>query len=205
MTHYGLICLAASGHLNPMITLGYELKKRGHRVTLFGILDAQAKTLAAGLEFWAVGESDFPLGFMKEMFTQLGKLSGFAALRYTINAIQHGTQLNLRELPTLIKEAGVEALIVDQVSPEGGTVAELLGIPFVSCASALMINRDVSVPPFNTSWSYSPAKWAKVRNWAGYQLLNQVGKPIREVINEYRRQWNLPPYSSPNDFYSQLC
>ncbi|WP_269667482.1 hypothetical protein [Crinalium epipsammum] len=25
MTHYGLICPAASGHLNPMTTLGYEL------------------------------------------------------------------------------------------------------------------------------------------------------------------------------------
>jgi MGT family glycosyltransferase len=68
-----------------------------------------------------------------------------------------------------------------------------------------MINRDVSVPPFNTSWSYSPVKWAKVRNWAAYELLNQLGKPIREVINEYRRQWNLPPHFSPNDSYSQLA
>jgi MGT family glycosyltransferase len=188
-----------------MTTLGYELQKRGHRVTLFGIVDAQPKALAAGLEFQAVGESDFPLGSMQQMFTQLGKLSGLAALRHTINAIQKGTQLNLRELPSLIKQAGVDALIVDQVSPEGGSVAELLDIPFVSCACALMINRDVSVPPFNTSWDYSPAKWAKVRNWAGYKLLNQVGKPIREVISEYRRQWNLPPHFSPNDSYSQLA
>lgn len=113
--------------------------------------------------------------------------------------------MNLRELPILLKHAGVEALIVDQVSPEAGSVAELLGIPFVSCACALVINRDVSVPPFNTSWSYSASEWAKVRNWVGYKLLNQVGKPIREVLNECRRQWNLPPHSSPNDYYSQLA
>ncbi len=205
MTHYGLICPAASGHLNPMTTLGYELQKRGHRVTLFGLLDAQSKALAAGLQFRAVGESDFPSGLMKQMFTQLGKLSGFAALQYTVNTIQQSTQVNLRELPTLVKQAGVDALIVDQISPEGGSVAELLGIPFVSCACALMINRDVSVPPFNTSWSYSPATWAKVRNWAGDKLLNQVSKPIRKVINEYRRQWNLPPHFSPNDYYSRLA
>lgn len=205
MTHYGLICPAASGHLNPMTTLGYELKKRGHRVTVFGILDAQSKALAAGLEFQAVCESDSPLGFTKQMFTELGKLSGFAALKYTINAIQQTTQVNLRELPTLVKQAGVDALIVDQVSPEGGSVAEFLDIPFISCACALIINRDVSVPPFNTSWSYSPTKWAKLRNWTGYTLLNQVGKPIRETINEYRRQWNLSPYTNPNDYYSQLA
>ena len=47
MTHYGLICPPGSGHLNPITTLGYELKKRGHRVTLFGFLDTQSKALAA--------------------------------------------------------------------------------------------------------------------------------------------------------------
>ena len=66
-------------------------------------LNSQAKTLAAGLEFQVVAESDIPLGFMKEMFTQLGKLHGLAALRYTLDVIQKQTQVNLRELPTLLK------------------------------------------------------------------------------------------------------
>lgn len=46
MTHFGLLCPTASGHLNPMTTLGYELKQRGHPVTLVGTLDAQPKVLA---------------------------------------------------------------------------------------------------------------------------------------------------------------
>ncbi|MDJ0697530.1 MAG: glycosyl transferase family 1, partial [Mastigocoleus sp. MO_188.B34] len=62
MTHFGIICPAAAGHLNPMTTLGYELKHRGHRVTVLGIEDAQAKVLAAGLEFQVIGKSDFPKG-----------------------------------------------------------------------------------------------------------------------------------------------
>ncbi len=37
-----------------MTTLGYELQQRGHRVTLFGIPDARAKTLAVQL---SVGEA----------------------------------------------------------------------------------------------------------------------------------------------------
>ena len=205
MTHYGLICPAASGHLNPMTTLGYELKKEGHRVTLFGIVDAEPKATAADLEFQSIGESNFPKGFMKEIFTELGKMSGFAALRYTIKYIQQGAVVTLREVPTLIKQAGIDALIVDQVAPEGGSIAESLNIPFVSCASALMINRDVSVPPFSTSWSYNSSHWAKVRNWAGYKLLNRAGKPIRDVINEYRSEWNLQPILNPNDYYSKLA
>ncbi|BBD66902.1 glycosyl transferase family protein [Nostoc commune NIES-4072] len=205
MTHFGLICPAATGHLNPMTTLGHELKKRGHRVTLFGILDAQSKTLAAGLEFWAIGESEFPRGVMAQLFAQLGKLSGLAALRYTIAWIEKMAAMFLREAPQALKEAGVEALLVDQVSPEGGTIAEFLGIPFVSVCNAMMINRDVSVPPFNTSWSYSSTWWALLRNRVGYELLNYVGRPIREVIDEYRREWKLPPHFSANDSYSQLA
>ncbi len=50
MTHFGLLCPSSTGHLHTMLPLGQELKRRGHRVTLVGILDSQAKTLAAGLE-----------------------------------------------------------------------------------------------------------------------------------------------------------
>ena len=60
MTHFGIICPAATGHLNPMTTLGYELQKRGHRVTVIGIEDARPKAIAAGLEFQVIGKSDFP-------------------------------------------------------------------------------------------------------------------------------------------------
>ncbi|MDH6084182.1 glycosyltransferase [Umezakia ovalisporum] len=204
-THFGLICPAASGHLYPMTTLGYELKSRGHRVTLFSILDAKPKTLAAELEFIAIGKSEFPPGAMVELFTQLGKLSGYSALQYTITFIQKMAAILLREAPALIKEAGVEALLVDQVSPEGGSIAEFLDIPFVSVCNAMMINRDVSVPPFNTSWNYSTSSWAQIRNQGGYALLNRIGRPMRKVINDHRQQWKLPPYSHPNDYYSQLA
>ncbi len=205
MTHFGIICPAAAGHLNPMTTLGRELQQRGHRVTLFGILDAQPKTLAAGLDFWPIGDLEFPSGITTQSLEQLGKLSGLPALRYTISLIQQGSAALLREAPEALKQASVEALLVDQVSSEGGTVAEFLDIPFVSVCSALMLNREDTVPPFNTLWSYNPAWWAPLRNRAAYSVLNRIARPIREVIAEYRREWKLPPHSRPNDNYSQLA
>ena len=60
MTHFGILCPMTDGHMNPMTTLGCELQRRGHRITLFGFLDAQAKTVAAGLEFWAIAKSEYP-------------------------------------------------------------------------------------------------------------------------------------------------
>jgi len=205
MTHFGIICPAATGHLNTMLPLGRELQERGHRVTLFGIADAQAKTLAAGLDFWPISESEFPAGVTAESLAQLGKLSGLAALRYTITLLQQGADALLRDAPAALKAAGVEAVLIDQVSPGGGTVAEFLGIPFITVCSALLINREETVPPFFTTWNYNPAWWARLRNRAAYSLLDRIAQPIQQVVNEYRQQWKLPLYTHPQDAYSQLA
>lgn len=205
MTHFGIICPAATGHLNPMTTLGYELLRRGHRVTVVGIEDARPKVLAAGLEFQVIGKSDFSLGATKELFTQLGNLSGFEALKYTINWIANAANMCLRDTPETIKAAGIEALLVDQASPEAGTVAEYLEIPFVSVCSAIMLNREINVPPFTTPWNYDPTWRGILRNRVGYALLDLIGKPLEKVINDYRQQWNLSPYHNPNQNYSLLA
>jgi len=202
MTHFGLICPSSTGHLHTMLPLGQELKRRGHRVTLLGILDSQPKTLAAGLEFQAIGESDFPPGATKDLFTQLGKLNGLKALQYTIKWIANTDEIYLRDAPEVIKTAGIEALLVDQASSAGGTIAEYLNIPFISVCSAVMLNREISVPPLNTVWNYNPSWWGILRNRAGYTLLSQIGKPLQKAINSYRQQWNLPPFCSSNDNYS---
>ncbi|MEG4036542.1 glycosyltransferase [Microcoleus sp. S36b_A4] len=205
MTHFGIFCPAGDGHLNPMTTLGNELLRRGHRVTVFNFLDAKTTTLASGLEFQPLAEDEFPPGSMAEGLAQLGKLSGMTAFRYTIKAFTEISTAIITEAPTAIQKAGVEALLVDQVSFEGGTIAEFLNLPFVTVCSALMVNRDPNIPPFCTSWQYNPTLPNRLRNQLSYQLLNLAVKPIREVIAEYRHQWKLPLYSHPNDGYSKLA
>lgn len=205
MTHFGIICPAETGHLNTMLPLGCELQQRGHRVTLFGLLDAQPQTVAAGLDFWAIGEAEFPAGALSQSFAQLGELSGLAALRYTINLFKQEAAVILRDAPQAIKEANVEALLVDQTSPEAGTVADFLEIPFITVCSAVVLNREETVPPFNTPWSYNPVWWARLRNRMAYSLLSRITKPLRELVNDYRKEWKLPLHSHPNQLYSQLA
>ena len=65
MSHLGLICPELSGHLNPMTTLGRELQRRGHRITLIARPDARRKTQNAGLDFAVIGVQDFPEGAMQ--------------------------------------------------------------------------------------------------------------------------------------------
>ena len=205
MTHFGIICPAATGHLNPMTTLGYELKQRGHRVTVICIEDARSKVQAAGLEFQLIGKSDFPKGASKDLFTHLGNLSGLKAVKYTLQGIANAADVVLRDTPNVAKTAGIEALLVDQTSPEGGSVAEYLDIPFISVCSAIMLNHDSSVPPFITSWNYDPSWRGLLRNRLGYTLLNGLARSLRKVIDDYRQQWNLSLHNNSNESYSSLA
>ncbi|MEI6443751.1 MAG: hypothetical protein WCO29_11665 [Nostocales cyanobacterium ELA583] len=202
MTHYGLMCPASTGHWNTILPLGKELQQRGHRVTLIGVLDAQAKAQAAGLEFRVIGESEFPLGSSAEFFAKLGQLNGQEAFKYTIQLFKDTTNISLRDAPKVIKDAGIEALLMDQIMSEGRTIADVSGLPFITICSAVVLNREPSVPPFMTNWDYSPAWWSKLRNKLGYKLLNRATQPITELINNYRREKNLPAYSNANDRYS---
>jgi zeaxanthin glucosyltransferase len=205
MTHIGLICPAASGHLNPMTSLGHELRQRGHRVTLVGILDGQAKATAAGLEFAPFAETTFPLGFSANALATLGQLSGMAAFRYTVKLFQEGTIALLQEAPAAIQQAGIDLLLIDQTSFGASSIAEALGLPFISVCCALMINREVVVPPFNTSWPYSPSVWARLRNRLAYWLLTRAAQPIAQPVIAYRQQHRLPPITDPEAGYSQLA
>ena len=205
MTHFGIICPSSTGHLNPMTTIGYELKRRDHRVTVLAMEDARSKTLAAGLEFQVIGESQFPQGAIKNMHTKLGKLSGLKAFQYGIEWLSKEAEICCQDAPKAISELGINLLLVDQISFAGGTVAEYLDIPFISSCGAMMMNQEINVPPFNTLWDYNPSWYNLLRNGAGYALYDLLGQPILAVINSYRRQWNLSPISKANDTFSQLA
>ena len=65
MSHFGLLCPAASGH----------------RVTLVGIADAGAAAAAAGAGFQTIGRADHPLGASRATLEAIGERNGLEALR----------------------------------------------------------------------------------------------------------------------------
>ena len=202
MTHFGIICPAATGHLNPMTALGHELYRRGHRVTVIGVPDAQAITSATELEFFPILESEYPAGSTAKSLTKLGEFNGLAAFRYTVQLFEKSSALFLQHAPQAIQAAGVEVLLIDEASFAGITVAEYLNIPFVTVCSALILRGEDIVPPYFTTWDYNLTWWALLRNRAGYALFRKLVKPIQKTVSEYRRQWNLPTYS--RDYSSEL-
>ena len=145
--HVALVCPDMTGHLNPMTTLGRALCRDGHRVTLLGVAGSRVKADAAGLEFLEIGRPEHASGKLEADRARLGQLRGFAALRFTGQMLRKAAAMVLRDAPDAIQSVGVEAIVVDQVSPAGNSVAQSLGLPFAVVCNALALNMEPAIPP----------------------------------------------------------
>ena len=214
--HFGIITPPVPGHIHPFGALGRELIARGHRVTCFQVADVEAQIRAQGIEFVPIGLSDHPPGSLAESLAQLSRLHGLAALRFTIRAIERTTEMVLRDAPEVIRTARVSALLVDQMEPAGGAIAEHLGLPFFTLCNALPLNRDPLIPPPFTNWRYRTGSLAALRNRAGYAVSDRMLRGIATVVARYRKRWNLEPLShhgadaplhisSPEQSFSKLA
>src|SRR5258707_2913549 len=114
-----------------------------------------------------MGREDFPPGALRARDEEVGQLEGLAALRCGLRGIRRKALMLFRDAPAAIRDEGVDSLIVDQIEMAGGTVAEHLGLPFVSAAVALPINFDASAPPVNFPWSHRTCVVARLRKRVG--------------------------------------
>jgi len=205
MTKFGLFCPPTIGHLNPACAVALELQRRGHQVVLFSPPDGLAKVAGVGLETWEIGADVFPAGSLDRAFKTLGTLTGSAGLKFTIDLFKQEAEMLFAQAPGAIKAAGIEVLLVDQISLPLGTVADHLGLPFVTLCNALPVYREPEVPPYSTTWAYAPTFRARLRNRLGNRLVNFLTRGLWQTLVDQRRQWTLPPYRQRNDAYSPLA
>lgn len=203
--HIGILCPAPTGHLSPMSVLASELSNRGHQVTVFAIPDTEEKVLSRGLNFCAIGEKDWPLGSLDTALRPLGDLSGLAVLKYTVELYRRMMVMVCKDAPSAMESMGIEAIVTDQTERVGGTIAERLGLPFVTICNAGILNRDISIPPFFTSWQYKAGLRARLRNQLGYQAYDLLTKPLQKTLNSYRNQWGLHPHRILDESFSPLA
>ena len=203
--HFGVISPPVSGHLHPFGALGRELISRGHRVTLFHMTDLEGRARAEGLDFVPIGHRTHPAGTLPLSLKTLGTLDGLAALRFTVAEVRKTTEMMLCDGPDAIRSGGIQALLVDQTEPAGGTIADRLDIPFVTICNALNLNREPEIPPPFTNWSNQRALWARIRNQLGYAVSDYVLQPVRDIVAEFRKGWKLPAHSDPESSFSTIA
>ena len=207
MKHFAILAHSAIGHLNPMIALAKRLEARGNRVTFLQVLDVRTVVESAGLRFIPIGVSEYPLGEIPRLHEMQGMLGGLAAFRFTLAKLQRQAALySSRGSADPRRGERVDGLIADQVILAAGSIADALGLPFVTVSVTVTIHEgDDCVPPLNTGWSYSQSPLARMRNRAAYGAFHYLSAPVRNAVNDYRRSHGLKEAKRNEDFLSNLA
>jgi zeaxanthin glucosyltransferase len=192
MNHFGIICPNTVGHLNPMLALADALRSRGHQVTFFLLGHPPASMRDAGFEVRPLGGTLFAADEFQAEIQKLGLLQGRAALKHTFALSARSAVAIMANGPLEVRTAGVHALLVDQVTSAGGTVADELGLPFVTVSNALLLNSDPLVPPFFTHWQPRDTWWARLRNRIAWDRLGHLYTPVLSRIQARRQKLGLP-------------
>lgn len=146
MAHFGVVAPAFYSHFSALGALAGELVARGHRVSFVHRPDAAAYVRDPRLGFQAVGAATHPPGSLAAALERAANPGGPLGLRRVILDMAAATDMLCRELPPAIDALGIDAIVADQMEAAGGLVAEGLGLPFVSVACALPVNREPGIP-----------------------------------------------------------
>jgi zeaxanthin glucosyltransferase len=205
MSRFGILSFPGTGHLHPLTALGRELERRGHHVTVFQVADTEPLVRAAGLAFHQIGELEFPLGSLRALDQRLGRLEGMEALAFIFERFGHNSQMILRDAPEAIRSESIDALIVDQAEWAGGSVAERLGLPFITAILTLPLHLDLGVPFCAFHEGIARGFQPRVQTAAGNVRVWAMAQKHRAQIHRQRARWGLPPRTGWGAFDSDLA
>ncbi len=202
MAHFGVLSYKGIGHLNPLIALSRQLVARGHRVTLFQHPELEQHVRARGLEFFPIdipGSSytGQPRGTnQRKPRTQIGEIA------YRLRRIEGDMGAFLREYPAAIRDAGVDTLIVGEISLAGPTLAEMLRLPYFIVSTSI---------PHNFGWD-APRSIANPgsymdrlqKNLLEVSVLRMKG-PVRRSLDRYRRKIGLGSIKNIEQNFPELA
>ena len=205
MSHFAISCPPLPGHLNPFCALGRTLVRRGHRVTVFSIPDAESMVQMEGLRFAALGCEEYPIGSLAPAIDELKQQHGYRSTLFVIRAAARILRLILEYAPSALRKEEVDVVLADQNEPAAASVAEHLGLPFASICTSLPINREAAIPPPFTNWDYGSGPVSKLRNKLGYKVSDILTRDLQATLNEYRKRWGLHMLRSPDDSFSRFA
>lgn len=205
MSHFAVVAPPFFSHYKALQALAGELLDRGHAVTFFHQADAARWLDDPRIGFCALGAASHPAGTLQGLLQRAANPGGFGGLRRLIDDLAATTRMLCHELPAALARHRVDALLCDQMEAAGGLVAEGLGLPFVSVACALPINREPGLPLPVMPFAYGTRPFdlqlyhhsARVHDW--------LMQPLREVLHPACRTLGVPLRDGLHECLSPLA
>ncbi len=204
MGHFAVIAPPLYSHFHALQSLAQTLISRGHRITFIQQADARTLLTDERIAFYPVGERTHPAGSLASALQRLAAPGGFSLFR-VINDMAGTTDMLCRELPAILRKLQVDGVIADQMEAAGGLVAEASGLPFISVACALPVNREAGIPLAVMSFRYGQDEKALKRFAASSRMYDRIMRRHRQVIAYHARAFGLSPRSGLQDCLSSLA
>lgn len=147
MARIGFLYLPWTGHLNPLAGLGYELSRRGHEVAFFHLPEFEDDARDRGLHFVPFGVPLKPKA--KTQAREMARLEGLEAMICALKITRILGQSTLQDAGPVVREWKPDLLVIDQLDYAGSTLAQLLGLPFVTAAVTLLKQDEEGIPGFD--------------------------------------------------------
>ncbi|MDB5929664.1 MAG: putative zeaxanthin b-glucosyltransferase, Glycosyltransferase Family 1 [Polaromonas sp.] len=205
MTHFTVIAPPFTSHVRALEALAGGLIARGHRVSWIHQADVGQLLQDSRIEFRPAGLASHPAGSLAQTVARAASPGGPLGLGRVIADVAASTDMLCREGPALLRALGSEALIADQMEAAGGLLAEGLGLPFISVACALPVNRDPRVPLPVMPWGYAAGRRGEQLNEGSARVYDWMMQPHARVIARHARAFGLPPKATLADCLSPLA
>lgn len=198
MSHYAIIVPPLYSHIRAMEALALHLSGKGHRLTF--ILDP---TLVSGGNPRISGCESLPESVQRaqQRFRDPASRTFFRI----VGTLAAHTDALCRELPGILKRLQVDGAIVDQMEPAGGLACAFLGLPFVSVACALPVNREPDLPLPVMPFRYGEDNAAKKLYAGSERVYDRLMQAHYRVIEVYSRRFGLPGKQRLDECLSPLA
>jgi zeaxanthin glucosyltransferase len=205
MAHFGVVGPAYFSHFNALEAIAVELIERGHRVTFLHRIDARAFLRDPRIGFHVLGAQSHPAGSLAESLRRAANPGGPLGIRGVILDMAATTDMLCRELPSAMTMLGIDAMLADQMEAAGALAAEGAGIPFMSVACALPVNREPGIPLPVMPFKFATTEQALHMYDGSARVYDWVMKPHSKVVAQWAETFGLSPRSMLHECVSKLA
>ncbi|HEX4169451.1 MAG TPA: glycosyltransferase [Bryobacteraceae bacterium] len=195
----GFVSMPLSGHLNPMTALARRLQSRGNEVVFFGVPDVEPFARAAGLDFVAYGETEYPVGSVDKVYSSVAQLHGFEVVRHSCMDLNPDlTRVAFDYLAEKLATTGIEALVIDTIYFFIELVPISMSIPYVHIWTVLHLDFSGATPASLFSCPFDTSPEGLNRNALYLRKLEAILGPMAEIARSYadkvglKIDWNDP-------------
>ena len=205
MSHFGVVAPGFYSHFQAFQALAAQLLERGHQVTFFQQADARRWLSDPRIGFRALGALSHPPGSLEASLKRAARPDNPLGLRRVINDLAASTAMLCAELPGALGAERIDALLCDQMEAAGGLVAEALGLPFVSVACALPINREPELPLAVMPFAYRTDERSLRVVEGSRKVYDWLMRPLSKVLHDASERLGVPPRDGMEHYLSPLA